>query len=78
MSDGHRFGARQHYLIRVKGNLDPKWSDWFDGFTITREGDDRTLLIGPVADQVALYGLLQKIRDLALPLLTVQRLEGEE
>jgi hypothetical protein len=78
MSDGHRSRARQHYLIRVKGNLDPKWSDWFDGFTITREGDDETLLIGPVADQTALYGLLQKIRDLALPLLTVQYLEEKE
>jgi hypothetical protein len=78
MSDGHRSGAGQFYHIRVKGNLDLKWSDWFDGFTITHEGDDGTLLIGPVADQTALYGLLQKIRDLALPLLTVQRLEGKE
>ncbi len=62
------------YQIRLKGHLDPQWSDWFDGLTLTREGDD-TLLTGPVVDQAALYGLLRKVRDLGLPLLAVTRIE---
>ncbi len=61
------------YQIRVKGKLDPAWSDWFDGFTITPQDDDETLLKGPVADQAELHGLLAKIRDLCLPLLAVSR-----
>jgi hypothetical protein len=75
MSDVRRFSGRGVYEIRVKGNLDLKWSDWFDGFSITPVGDGETLLIGSVADQAALHGLLHKIRDLGLPLLTVQHLE---
>lgn len=77
MSDVRRFSGRGIYEIRVKGNLDLKWSDWFDGFSITHVDDDETLLIGSVADQAALHGLLHKIRDLGLPLLTVQRLEDK-
>jgi hypothetical protein len=57
----------------VKGHLDPKWSDWFDGFTITPEEDNETSLLGAVADQAGLHGLLAKIRDLGLPLLSVRR-----
>ena len=78
MNDGHKFDQRGIYKIRVKGILDSKWSDWFDGFTITPQGDDETLLTGPVADQAALHGLLGKIRDLGLPLLSVKRLESTE
>ena len=74
MSDVRLFGGRGPYEIRVKGNLDLRWSDWFDGFSITPVGDGETLLIGSVADQAALHGVLHKIRDLGLPLLTVQRL----
>ena len=74
MSDVRLFGGRGLYEIRVKGNLDLRWSDWFDGFSITPVGDDETLLIGSVADQAALHGVLHKIRDLGLPLLSVQRL----
>ena len=74
MSDARSFGGRGLYEIRVKGNLDLRWSDWFDGFSITPVGDGETLLIGSVADQAALHGVLHKIRDLGLPLLTVQRL----
>ena len=74
MSDVRLFGGRGLYEIRVKGNLDLRWSDWFDGFSITPVGDGETLLIGSVADQAALHGVLHKIRDLGLPLLTVQRL----
>jgi hypothetical protein len=78
MSDVRQFSGRGRYEIRVKGNLDLRWSDWFDGFSITPVGDDETLLIGAVADQAALHGLLHKIRDLGLPLLTVQRFKEEE
>ena len=78
MSDVRQFGGRGLYEIRVKGNLDLRWSDWFDGFSITPVGDGETLLIGSVADQAALHGVLHKIRDLGLPLLSVQRLEGDE
>jgi hypothetical protein len=78
MSDVRRFSGRGMYEIRVKGNLDLRWSDWFDGFSITPVGDDETLLIGSVADQAALHGLLHKIRDLGLPLLSVQPFKEEE
>lgn len=75
MSGMRRFGGRGVYEIRVKGNLDLRWSDWFDSFSITSVEGDETLLIGSVADQAALHGMLHKIRDLGLPLLSVQRLE---
>lgn len=78
MSDVRQFSGRGLYKIRVKGNLDLRWADWFDGFSITPMGDDETVLIGSVADQAALHGVLHKIRDLGLPLLTVQFLEEEE
>ena len=62
-----------YYQIRVQGTLDPRWSAWFDGFTITHDADGDTTLAGLVADQAALYGLLGKARDLGLTLLAVQR-----
>jgi hypothetical protein len=61
------------YHIRVKGILDKKWSDWFDGFAIVPLDCGETLLAGPVIDQSALHGLLSKIRDIGLPLLSVNR-----
>ncbi len=76
MTDGREFDRQGIYEIRVKGVLDRKWSDWFDGFTIIPQVDDETLLVGPVPDQSALHGLLAKIRDLGLPLLSVQRVEA--
>ncbi len=75
MTDGREFDRQTIYQIRVKGNLDRKWSDWFDGLTIMPQADDETLLTGPVADQAALHGLLAKFRDLGLPLLSVKRME---
>lgn len=78
MTDGREFDRQGIYQIRVKGNLDEKWSGWFDGFTITSQANDETLLIGPVADQAALHGLLARVRDLGLPLLSVKRVESEE
>jgi len=63
----------ERYEIRIKGHLDAKWADWFEGLTITREDNGETLLIGPVVDQAALHGLLRKVRDLGVPLLSVTR-----
>lgn len=78
MTAGREFDKQGVYQIRVKGNLDQTWSDWFDRFTIMPQANNETLLTGPVADQCALHGLLAKIRDLGLPLLSVKRVENEE
>lgn len=61
------------YCIHIKGRLDPQWSDWFDGMTITWTTEGETNLVGPVLDQSALHGLLAKVRDLGLILLDVTR-----
>jgi hypothetical protein len=63
------------YQIRVKGHLGSQWTDWFAGLSIALEANGDTLLTGPVTDQAALYGLLRKVRDLGLPLLSLMRLE---
>jgi hypothetical protein len=63
------------YQIRIKGHLGHQWTDWFEGLTITLEDNGETLLTGPVIDQAALHGLLKKVRDLGLPLLSVNRVE---
>jgi hypothetical protein len=65
------------YEIRVKGYLDQRWSDWFDGLTITHQ-DGYTVLRGSLVDEAALHGVLIKIRDLALPLLTLSREDTDE
>jgi len=65
------------YEIRLTGHLDDRWADWFAGLTITWEDNGETLLTGPVADQAALHGLLRKVRDLGLPLVSVLRIELE-
>ncbi len=59
------------YQIRIKGHLSSLWKEWFDGLAITLEDNGDTLLTGPVVDQAALHGLLKKVRDLGLPLLSV-------
>ncbi len=59
------------YQIRIKGHLGHQWADWFEGLTITPEDNGETLLTGSVVDQAALHGLLKKVRDLAMPLLSV-------
>jgi len=66
--------GRSRYEIRVRGVLDEHWSDWFDGMAITYDASGDTLLIGPLADQAALYGVLHRIRNLGLTLLAVIRL----
>jgi len=65
------------YQIRIEGQLGPQWSDWFEGLSITQEEDGTTLLTGPVADQSALHGLLKKVRDLGMPLVSVNRMETD-
>ena len=64
--------------IRVKGQIDPQWSEWFEEFTITHADPGETVLTGDVADQSALYGLIAKLRDLGLPLVSVDSAEIEE
>jgi hypothetical protein len=59
------------YQIRIKGQLGPQWTDWFGGLTMTLEDNGDTLLTGPVVDQAALHGILKKVRDLGLPLVSV-------
>ena len=63
------------YEIRVAGHLSPQWADWFEGLTITLEDNGDTLMTGTVIDQAALHGLLKKVRDLGLPLVSVSPLE---
>ena len=63
------------YQIRLRGYLDDQWTDWFGGLTITLEENGDTLLTGPVVDQAALFGLLKKVRDLGLPLVSIDCVE---
>ena len=66
------------YQISIKGHLGPQWAGWFENATITLQEDGDTLLSLPVVDQAALHGLLKKIRDLGMPLLSVNRVVSEE
>jgi len=63
------------YQIRIKGHLGRQWTDWFGGLTITLEDNGETLLTGAVVDQAALHGVLRKVRDVGMPLLSVSRVE---
>lgn len=63
------------YRIRIKGHLGQNWTDWFEGLAITLEENGETLLTGPVVDQAALHGVLKKVRDLGMPLLSVNRVK---
>jgi hypothetical protein len=73
----HRDAGHQPvvYQIRIKGHLSQEWTDWFEGLTITLEEDGSTLLTGALVDQAALHGLLKKVRDLGMPLLSVNSME---
>lgn len=64
-----------HYEIRLKGHLDSQWVTWFDGLVITLEANGDTLLSGPVADQAALHGLLKKVRDSGMHLISVVQIQ---
>jgi hypothetical protein len=63
------------YEIRIQGHLDTQWAEWFGGLTIVLEDNGETLLTGPVVDQAALFRLLRKVRDLGMPLVSVNRVE---
>jgi hypothetical protein len=65
------------YEIRLKGHLDARWAAWFDGLTLTQDNDGTTVIGGPVIDQAALHGLLQKVRDIGLPLVSVTRVDPD-
>jgi hypothetical protein len=79
MTNEHRqnpgSGQPAIYQIILQGHLSDQWSDWFDGFTITLDELGRTILVGPVIDQAALHGVLKKIRDLGIVLISVNRLD---
>ncbi len=66
------------YQIRIKGILDEQWTEWFYGFTITPEGGGDTLLTGRVADQATLHGLLKKVRDLGIPLVSINPVMNDQ
>lgn len=66
------------YQIRVEGHLDHQWIDWFEGLTITLEDNGEMLLTGIVVDQAALFGLLKKVRDLGMPLVSVNRIKPDQ
>ena len=64
------------YRIRVRGHLEDRWAEWFGGLAIRLQEDGTTLLVGPVVDQAALHGIIARIRDLGLPLLSLKRTVG--
>ncbi len=66
------------YEIRVQGHLGARWAAWFDGLSLSNESDGTTLIAGPVADQAALHGLLQKVRDTGLPLVSVTQINADQ
>ena len=65
----------ERYEIRLRGHLDSRWEAWFDGLSLSNESDGTTIIGGPVVDQAALHGLLQKVRDLGLPLISVTQIQ---
>ena len=74
--EGAAPGGPAHYELRVRGVLDPHWSAWFEGLQVTSDGRE-TIIAGPVTDQAALHGLLAKVRDLGLELLSVRRIDPD-
>jgi hypothetical protein len=72
-----RYHGPGWYEICLKGHLGTRWAAWFDGLAIAQGSDGTTIIHGPVADQAALYGLLQKVRDLGLPLISVNQVDPD-
>ena len=68
------YGSRVQYEVRVKGHLGSRWTAWFDGLSLSDSDDGTTVIRGPVADQAALHGLLQKLRDIGIPLVSLTQL----
>jgi hypothetical protein len=75
---GHDPDVPKIFQIKIKGHLGQQWAGWFDGLTIALEEDGNTLLSGPIADQSALHGILKKIRDLGMPLLSVNTIDPDQ
>jgi hypothetical protein len=81
---GDTYGVKEgydeatRYEIRLKGHLEDRWADWFDGLTITRDDHGESLLSGLVADQAALHGVLRRVRDLGLPLVSVIQVDARQ
>ena len=75
LSSKAEFNQSTIYQIRLKGHLGRQWADWFGGLTVTLEDNGDTLLTGRVIDQAALHGLLKKVRDLGIPLISINRIE---
>ena len=73
-NDGDQAVGR--YEIRLAGRLDERWAAWFDGLSVRQSDDGTTVISGPIADQAALHGLLQRVRDLGLPLISVERVDS--
>lgn len=67
----------RRYEIRLRGHLDARWATWFDGLTVRQESDGTTVISGSVGDQAALHGLLQRVRDLGLPLVSVTQADAD-
>ncbi len=76
LSTGYEDDAGR-YEIRVRGRLDSRWTAWFDGMTLTHDSDGTTNIHGPVVDQAALHGVLQRLRDTGLPLISVTQLRPD-
>ena len=76
-STGHQHGAGR-YEIRFKGHLDSRWTAWFDGLSLAHDSDGTTVIHGLVADQAALHGLLQKVRDVGLPQVSVTSVDPDQ
>ena len=76
--DPQSYEAPLIYQICIKGHLSPQWAEWFENATIAREADGNTLLTCIIIDQAALHGLLKKVRDLGLPLLSVNRVDADQ
>jgi hypothetical protein len=73
-----RWGCEEaKYRIRVQGTLPPQWSAWFEGLSISHEAPHDTILVGKVADQAALYGVISRVRDLGLTLVAIERVDGD-
>ncbi len=72
------YTGSQHYEIRVKGHLGARWSAWFDGLSLTNEDDGLTVIRGPLVDQAALHGVLQKLRDIGMPLVSLTPLRPNQ
>jgi hypothetical protein len=81
MSDRHASTPCRHeagrYEVRLKGHLDTRWAGWFDGLSLSNESDGSTVIRAEIPDQAALHGLLQKVRDVGLPLISVANIEAD-